>query len=488
MLPRAFVLTIALLFPVILIAEEPKKPAPESLRDFVHKNASRHAVGLYLQGKKIGWMVAEVKLGTRDGREVAVETTDMAIAMLSDGEKTEIKQKSTTWYSLEGDGSIIAAHETGTQDKQDTVYTAAATQAGLRVVTTVGKRKTEREIPLPKANLDESRRMMRWLRQPPAVGATFDHYSTSWEEKDVNQKEVFTYRGQKKILWGGVPTDVYLVQINMQGAKFDAEVLANGNPVRGKIGGLIEIRAESEEVAKKLEAANIDMVAASSIKVDVDLGDAKRIQALTLEVAGLKDFTLPTSHRQKLRRDGGKTVLHLKADFRLDKSTQLSDADRKQFTEPTPTIQSDEEPIRKLAAKIVGNETDPVKKAARLKDWVYRNLRKTMACNATSALAVLDNKAGDCTEHSLLFVSLARAAGLPARELTGVAYVSPIFGWHAWAEIHDGKQWITVDPTWNEIFVDATHIVFSHDTQDHAWLNVLGAVSFKVVEVTRRGE
>src|SRR5205807_1297290 len=80
------------------------------------------------------------------------------------------------------------------------------------------------------------------------------------------------------------------------------------------------------------------------------------------------------------------------------------------------------------------------------------------------ARPVLENKAGDCTEHTLLFVALARAAGLPAREVGGVAYVGgdePAFGWHAWAEVHDGSQWVAVDPTWGQVFVDATHIKFS---------------------------
>ena len=49
-----------------------------------------------------------------------------------------------------------------------------------------------------------------------------------------------------------------------------------------------------------------------------------------------------------------------------------------------------------------------------------------------------------------------------SREVGGVAYVNvrgrPLFGWHAWAEIHDGTQWVTVDPTWDQLNVDATHI------------------------------
>ncbi len=75
---------------------------------------------------------------------------------------------------------------------------------------------------------------------------------------------------------------------------------------------------------------------------------------------------------------------------------------------------------------------------------------------------------------------------MPARELTGVAHVSGSFGWHAWAEVHDGHQWVSVDPTWNELYVDATPIVFSHDSEDHAWLNVLGSVSFKALKVERK--
>ena len=109
--------------------------------------------------------------------------------------------------------------------------------------------------------------------------------------------------------------------------------------------------------------------------------------------------------------------------------------------------------------------------------------------NASTSLDVLDQMAGDCTEHALLFTALARAAGLLAREVGGVAYVyagKPLFGWHAWAEIHDGKQWVSVDPTWNQVYVDATHVKFSEDPDDWAWLNVLGKVQFKILDYKKK--
>jgi hypothetical protein len=73
---------------------------------------------------------------------------------------------------------------------------------------------------------------------------------------------------------------------------------------------------------------------------------------------------------------------------------------------------------------------------------------------------VLDSLEGDCTEHSILFIGLARAAGLPAREVAGLVYVQgtqPGFYFHQWAKVWVGK-WIDVDPTFNQPLADVTHI------------------------------
>jgi transglutaminase-like putative cysteine protease len=67
---------------------------------------------------------------------------------------------------------------------------------------------------------------------------------------------------------------------------------------------------------------------------------------------------------------------------------------------------------------------------------------------------------GDCTEHSVLFVGLARAAGLPAREVAGLVYVGGKdygFYFHQWAKVWLG-EWVQVDPTFDQFAVDATHI------------------------------
>lgn len=76
------------------------------------------------------------------------------------------------------------------------------------------------------------------------------------------------------------------------------------------------------------------------------------------------------------------------------------------------------------------------------------------------ALAALQNpNASLCQDFSDLFISIARAAGIPAREVTGFAYTenprlrpTSLSGdvLHAWPEYFDRQlqRWVPVDPTW----------------------------------------
>ncbi len=76
-----------------------------------------------------------------------------------------------------------------------------------------------------------------------------------------------------------------------------------------------------------------------------------------------------------------------------------------------------------------------------------------------SALEVLEQRRGDCNEHTVLFTALARAAGLPTRIAIGIVWSDELEGfyYHAWPEVHLG-DWIWMDPTLGQPVADATHI------------------------------
>ena len=129
---------------------------------------------------------------------------------------------------------------------------------------------------------------------------------------------------------------------------------------------------------------------------------------------------------------------------------------------PEPLIQSDDPRIVAQARAILKGEQRAGPAAMLLNNWVHDNLRKEITISVPSATQVLDEKSGDCNEHTVLFVALARAVGLPARTAAGVMYVPRLgqFYYHAWPEVWLG-QWVAVDPTWGQFPADASHLRFT---------------------------
>ena len=122
----------------------------------------------------------------------------------------------------------------------------------------------------------------------------------------------------------------------------------------------------------------------------------------------------------------------------------------------------------------------------KLTKWVYDNVRTTYSAQLTNALEVLDLMEGDCTEHSVLFIGLARALGIPAREVAGLIYVDdvkPGFYFHQWAAVWVGR-WIEVDPTFDQPVADATHIKLAEgDLFEQAKLiPVIGRLRIEVLD------
>lgn len=117
-------------------------------------------------------------------------------------------------------------------------------------------------------------------------------------------------------------------------------------------------------------------------------------------------------------------------------------------------------------------------------DYDYEKV--TSGPNRLGALRALKNPdEAICTEFTDLFIALARAAGIPAREVNGYAYtdnarlrplslVADVL--HAWPEYWDSerKVWVPVDPTWGDTTggvdyfekLDMRHLAFVMHNKD----------------------
>jgi transglutaminase-like putative cysteine protease len=146
-------------------------------------------------------------------------------------------------------------------------------------------------------------------------------------------------------------------------------------------------------------------------------------------------------------------------------------------------VESTHPEIVALAQRIARGMRDPRIVAQRINQWVHDSIRKEITIGIPSALHVYHTRRGDCNEHTQLFVAVARAAGIPARVATGLAYVDGKFYYHAWPEIML-RGWVAVDPTFGQFPADAAHLrlVIGGLGRQAELLRLVGTLDIDVLE------
>ena len=205
------------------------------------------------------------------------------------------------------------------------------------------------------------------------------------------------------------------------------------------------------------------LIEGAAIASDVVAGSLEHVDSLAVRLGGveLDGFDLAGGH-QTLRGD---TLVIRRRRMALGNTAGYSLPYRgreevERELESTPLIQAGDERIARAAREAVGRTRSPGEAAARLTEWVHRELRKEIAPSLPSAVQVLEAKRGDCNEHTVLYVALARSIGLPARTAVGVVHVRGKFYYHAWPEVWLRNEWIPFDPTLGQAPADASHIRF----------------------------
>ena len=139
--------------------------------------------------------------------------------------------------------------------------------------------------------------------------------------------------------------------------------------------------------------------------------------------------------------------------------------------------------LHDLASRAVGDLQNAREKANALTLFVHHHLRYRDTAGGRTVFDTLRDGSGDCTEFADLYTTLARAAGLPARTVIGLAYLgeSQAFALHAWNEVAIERAWRGVDPTWGETRIGATHFPLPSEGALSA-IAQLPNLRFRVVE------
>jgi transglutaminase-like putative cysteine protease len=107
--------------------------------------------------------------------------------------------------------------------------------------------------------------------------------------------------------------------------------------------------------------------------------------------------------------------------------------------------------MRALSAQIVGAETNPYHIAKRCYDWIASNIRYSLAIEYSTIRNISEycrtRRYGDCGQEALLFITLCRLNGIPARWQSGWNTFPGADDIHDWTEIWlEPYGWVPVDP------------------------------------------
>ncbi|MEA3286852.1 MAG: transglutaminase-like domain-containing protein [Candidatus Marinimicrobia bacterium] len=123
------------------------------------------------------------------------------------------------------------------------------------------------------------------------------------------------------------------------------------------------------------------------------------------------------------------------------------------YTRAEPFLEQDEALIDTVF-HLLENISDPVSQANVLYDWVQSSMTYIYPPEERGVQNAFATLQGDCGQYSALFITMARIAGIPARQQSGFNFYPGNTGAHVWSEIYlPIKGWVPVDATREDGFL-----------------------------------
>ena len=456
--------------------------------DLSRYGSSAQWKGVYYRGEKIGYAVTQT-VPAGDGYELQ-EDGQIQMTLLGASTAARIrtlarvdKSFALRSFSFSLDPGTGAVEVSGTLGN-------GGRRLELTTKTKAGTRTETRDLDEPPAlSLNLSRRLAaagltpgQHLTVPVFDPATMRNSPMT---VDVEAREVVRAAGK--------PVPAFRVRMEFAGITSTSWVTDLGEVVREESGmGLIVVKETRDRALALAVPGDLqqDMLQAAAVapagpgKID----DPKLVDLLRLRVHGL-----PSGGADL--QGAGQTFTGDIIEIRdlTGAAAAAHDPDAARHLQPEPFVESDAPEILAEARKAVAEVAGPHAQAERLVRYVNALIEKKPTVSLPSAREVLRTRVGDCNEHTVLYVAMARALGIPSRIAVGLVYLHGAFYYHAWPEVYlEGPPgrglWLPVDPTLNEFPADATHVRLARGGLDKqaAILPLIGRIRLSILEAQAR--
>ena len=257
----------------------------------------------------------------------------------------------------------------------------------------------------------------------------------------------------------------YLIEHAAPRAANQIQLGKDFRPISLEMAGLFGFKATDE--ASAIALGSFRQKTNYQFAIDQRLNQHTNLAKLSLNVVSPKALNLPSP-------------LHLYA--RHVTSTQSPD----NFSGEELQYPITHRKIQSLVQRAGQVSNDPLELAHNLVHVAYNLLDYVEDKPAGSVHRALATQQGECTDYADLYTTLARASGLAAKTVYGLAYKDqskPAFVFHAWNEVFVDGNWIAVDPTWDQTELDASHIPLSDAQAAELMLAFnTGGVRFELID------
>ena len=443
-----------------------KQNAPENMS----QNPQEHWYDLALMNTKIGYMRMSTDKTDYQGEEVDRHKIDMVMNFKALGTDVtlEITRVEYTGSDLMPRHFLSTSNESGLKQVEGRIVDGVA-----YIKTTLNGETTESEVPVPPDTISEHVGVESLFRQGLKIGEkrnfhifSFDLLKPVKTEIEVEGQDTLTYQSEEKQVYilrqtldmmNGITAKVWL---DTDGVNYKTEVPMMGlSMVTTKTDKEIAL-GDTEEVDVVLKTRILPSGKHPTLK-------AKNFKAeVKLPAGNIADAIMSNAQQQLIvtSEKAGRLSIQVPTVAAEDCPTLPIQDVESEFLGASAYIQTDAPAIRAKTEEILDGEVNSWRAAEKLCEWVHTAITdKKMSGGFGSSLTVLETLSGDCTEHTVLFIALARAAGIPARICSGITFAKDAFYYHFWPEVYVGS-WIQMDPTFGQTIADANHIQLGGST------------------------
>jgi hypothetical protein len=417
---------------------------------------------IFLKGRKVGYAVS--MLGARDQEYLVQEELFLKLDLMDLGQSLY----AATWVQL--DRSLRLTRFKLMMTSGVVRFEISGRVEDRMLVVTDERHGAQRiqRIPLHEVPMVSASLPLFFKTRSLTPGESF--FFPLFDPATLSQKNLsITVTGKERLTVNRIPYEALRLEGELWGKPVIFWIDGEGRTLKEEgFMGLTIVRSSASRAPRGLEGEGADdFYELFAVPTNRMIPDPERLGYLKVRLEGV-ELLNPLLNQVRQRMSGGFLEITKERlpseDLGLLPFQDIAE-EVVPFLSPELHLESDDPRVMDAAYDISGDAKDPLSVAGKLLHWVYRNIEKKPVLSVPSALEVLKTRVGDCNEHAALLTALLRASGIPARLSVGLVYSRDKFYYHAWTEAWLG-EWISMDPTLNQMPADASHIKWAEGGLD----------------------